>query len=162
MNWLDIIIVIILLGSVIGGIMNGLIKTIFGLAGLIVGVVLAGHFYSGLANHLGFISDSNTAKVIAFIIIFAVVCGVAAVLGVIFSKMVSAITLGCLNRVLGGVLGLLIGAITIGALLAILTKYTGFANTVASSALGNFLVDKLPIVLGLLPQEFDSIKDFFK
>jgi membrane protein required for colicin V production len=162
MNWLDIVIIILLIGSVIGGIMNGLIKSIFGLAGLIAGVILAGRFYVSLADHLGFISNDNTARVVAFILIFVFICVIAALLGLIFSKILSAISLGWINRFLGGLLGLLIGAIAIAAILVILTKYAGISDTVARSALGTFLVDKLPLVLGLLPVEFDTIKSYFE
>jgi membrane protein required for colicin V production len=161
MNWLDIVIIVLLILSVIGGIINGFIKALFGLVGLIVGVILAGRFYVALADHLGFISDANTARIVAFIIIFAAVSIVAALLGMIFTKIVSAIPLGWVNRLLGGVLGLFTGAISIAALLIILVKFTGIGDFVSNSGLANFLVDKLPIVLELLPKEFETIKQFF-
>jgi membrane protein required for colicin V production len=162
MNWLDIVIIIFLILSVVGGIMSGFIKSFFGLVGLIVGVVLAGRFYVALADHLGFIADANTAKIVAFIIIFAAVCIVASLLGVIFTKIVTAISLGWINRLLGGVFGLLMGAISIAALLAVLAKFTGIGDFVSGSALATFLVDKFPIVMGLLPKEFDTINQFFQ
>lgn len=162
MNWLDIVIIVLLVASVIGGIFNGLIKTLFGLAGLIVGVVLAGRFYGSLADFMGFISNENAARVVAFIVIFACVCILAGILGLLLTKFVSAITLGWINRLLGGLFGLLTGSILIGAILVILVKYAGISDIVAESALGTFLADKLPIVLGLLPGEFDSIKSYLE
>ena len=38
-----------------------------------IGVVLAGRYYVALADHLGFISNENAARVLAFIIILAAV-----------------------------------------------------------------------------------------
>jgi membrane protein required for colicin V production len=162
MNWLDIVIIIFLAVSVISGIMSGFIKTLFSLVGLIVGVVLAGRFYISLAERLTFISDENTAKIVAFILIFAVVSIIAAILGVIFTKIVSAMALGWINRLLGGIAGLFLGAISIAALLVILVKFAGIGDLVSGSALATFLIDKLPIVTGLLPKEFDTINQFFQ
>jgi membrane protein required for colicin V production len=148
MNWLDIVIIIFLILSVVGGLMTGFIKSIFGLVGLILGVVLAGRYYVALADHLGFISNENAARVLAFIIILAAVGIVAALLGIIFTRIVSTLTFE--------------GSILIAALLIILVKYAGIGDFVSHSALASFLADKLPIVLGLLPNEFDSIKQFFQ
>jgi membrane protein required for colicin V production len=161
MNWLDIVLIIFLIASVVGGIINGFIRSLFGLVGLIIGVVLAGRYYVALADHLGFIANTNTARIVAFIIIFAAVSLVAMLLGLIFNKIVSTIALGWLNRLLGGILGLFIGAIFIAALLIILVKFAHISGVVANSALATFLIDKLPIVLGLLPREFDTIRQFF-
>ena len=53
------------------------------------------------------------------------------------------------------------GAILISALLATIVKFFG-EGIVTDSALAGFLLDKFPIVLGLLPSQFDSIRDFFQ
>ena len=55
MNWLDIVLLVILAISVFGGLKNGLIKGVLGLAGIIVGVVLSGIYYVNLAESLTFI-----------------------------------------------------------------------------------------------------------
>ena len=102
MNWLDIVIAILLIISLIGGFANGLIKSLFSLVGLIVGVVLAGHFYIALAESLSFISNDNAARIVAFIIIFLVVMILFAILGMVINKLVSALLLGWLNRLFGG------------------------------------------------------------
>ncbi|HSW58046.1 MAG TPA: CvpA family protein [Dehalococcoidales bacterium] len=162
MNWLDIVILVFLAIAVIGGIKNGFIKSLFSLAGLIVGVVLAGRFYTTLAGYLTFIPDEKIASIVAFLIIFALVSLIAALLGMIFTRIASAIMLGWLNRLLGGVLGLVLGAISIAVVLVILMKFTGIGDFVSESFLASFLIDKLPLVLALLPKEFDVIEDFFK
>jgi membrane protein required for colicin V production len=161
MNWLDIVILIVLAVSAISGLINGLIKTVFSLVGLIVGIVLAGRFYVSLADHLGFISSQNAAHIVAFLIIFVIVIVIAMILGIIFTKLASAILLGWLNRILGAVVGVVMGAITMGALLALWVHFMGSSDTFQNSALARFLLDKIPIVLGLLPSEFNGVKDFF-
>lgn len=161
MNWLDIILIVILAMAVFGGLKNGLIKGVLGLAGIIVGVVLAGIYYVALAENLTFIAHEGAAKLTAFAIIFIVVLIIAAVIGIILSKIASAIMLGWLNRLLGGVLGLVIGVVFCGSLLATWARFLGTGGIVEDSALAGFLLNSFPLVLALLPSEFDSVSQFF-
>ncbi len=162
MNWLDIVIVIALVFSAISGFANGLIKSVLSFIGLIVGVVLAGRFYVALSEHLSFISSESAARIVAFIIIFLVVMIIATIVGVILTKVVSTMLLGWLNRLLGLAFGVLIGAVFIGSILAIWVKYMGPNDTIINSPLAKFLVDRFPLVLDLLPSEFNSIRSFFR
>ena len=162
MNWLDIVILVVLIISAISGLVNGFIKTVFSLVGLIVGIILAGKYYVSLSEHLGFIQSENAARIVAFLIIFLAVILVATVLGIIFTKIASAILLGWLNRILGAAAGIIMGGLTLGALLALWVHFMGSSNTFEQSPLANFLVDKVPIVLGLLPGEFGGVKDYFR
>jgi len=161
MSWLDVIILIVLVISAISGLKVGLIKVLFTVVGIIVGVVLAGHFSDNLAGVLTFIS-ADWAKIAAFAIILVVVLVISIILAVILSKFISLVLLGWVNRLCGAVLGVIVGALFISAILAIWVKYLGIGDAVANSALANFLLDKFPMVLGLLPSEFDSVRDFFK
>ena len=161
MNWLDILIAILIVVSIVGGLKAGIIKVLFTIAGLIIGVVLAGNCSGALADKLGFISDSRTAGIVAFILIMLVVMIVAAVLAFVIRKIASAVLLGWVNHLGGAVLGLLLGMIFCGALLSMWVKYLGITDAVADSALSGLLLDKFPIVLGFLPDEFDSVRSFF-
>jgi membrane protein required for colicin V production len=162
MNWLDIVIIVLLIVSAIGGFASGLIKSAFALIGLIVGIVLAGRFYTGLAGVLGFIPNENGAKIAAFIIIFLIVIIVAGIVGNVLTKIVSAMLLGWLNRLAGAVFGVLMGALFIGAILAIWVKYAGGNSVISGSAFASILVDRFPVVLALLPKEFNIVSQFFQ
>jgi membrane protein required for colicin V production len=143
MNWLDIVILVILVITVFLGLKAGLIKMVISLAGLILGIFMAGRLYQALADKLS-------------------VMIVAAIVAWLLTKLISAITLGWVNRLGGALVGLLIAAIFIGAILAVWAKYGGGSNIIAHAWLGKLLVDKFPLVLGLLPPEFDSVHTFFK
>ena len=162
MNWLDIVILVLLVISAIGGFATGLIKTVFSLVGLIVGVVLAGHFYVGFSNYLTFIPGDNGPRVAAFIIIFLIVMIVAALLGILLTKIVSAIMLGWVNRLGGAVLGVILGAFFVAAILAVWVKFANPGDAITNSKIASVLLDKLPFILGLLPSEFDSVRQFFQ
>ncbi len=160
MSWLDIVIIIIIGISVFNGLRTGLIKMLFTLAGIFLGIFLAGRFADDFAGVLTFIPD-DWSKIAAFAIILVAVMIVAWILGTVLSKLISLVLLGWVNRIAGAVLGLFVGALICGAALAIWVKYLGIGDAVAGSALANFLLDKFPIVLGFLPSEFDSVHNFF-
>ncbi len=162
MNWLDIVIAIILVITLFMGLKAGLIKMVISLAGLILAIFLAGHYYQALSDKLTFISSDRTAAIVAYIIILLVVIIVSAIIAWILSKMVSAIMLGWLNRFSGAILGLVIAGIFIGAILAIWAKYGSGGNTISNSLMGSFLLDGFPLVLALLPGEFNTINSFFR
>ena len=161
MNWLDILVAVLIIISILGGLKAGIIKVLFTIAGLIIGVVLAGNYAGGLGERLTFISDPRTANIVAFIVILLVVMIIAALLAFIIKKIASAVLLGWVNHLGGALLGLILGMIFCGALLTMWVKYLGMNDVIADSWLADFLIDKFPLVLGLLPDEFNSVKNYF-
>ncbi len=162
MNWLDILLIIVVVGSIVGGLISGLIKILLTVVGLIVGVILAGNYAGALADKLTFISDARTANIVAFVLIMVVVMIIAAIIAFLLKKLASAVLLGWINRLGGAILGLLLGLIFTGAILTMYVKYMGITDTLMDSWMATFLVDKFPIVLGFLPEKFDSVRDFFR
>ncbi len=161
MSWLDIAVIVIIGIATLIGLKIGIIKAVLTLAGVIVGVLLAGRFYIALAGHLTFIPQETLAKVVAFAIILAVVVLIAGKIAGVLKWLASIILLGWLNRLGGALLGLIMGSILCGALLAMWTKFLGISDPIAESALATFLLDRFPMVLALLPGEFSSVRPFF-
>jgi membrane protein required for colicin V production len=162
MNWLDIFLIILLIGATVGGFISGLIKTVFSLAGLIIGVILAGHYYVALSTYLPFIPTEKGPPISAFIIIFLAVMIIAALLGFLLTKLISAVLLGWLNRLGGALLGLILGAIFVAAFLVIIARYADAGGAISESAIAPVLLDRVPLILALLPPEFDSVRQFFQ
>ncbi len=162
MNWLDIVIIVVIAISVFGGLKNGLIKAVLSLAGLIVGVVLAGRYYTPISEQLTFIPQDNIARIVAFAIILIGVMVIAGVLANLLKRAVSAVMLGWVNRIGGAVFGLVLGAVFCGALLAMWIKFIGIQSIIVESAMTNMLLDFFPVVLALLPDEFNAVRSFFQ
>ena len=161
MNWLDIVILVCLVVPVFIGLKIGLIKAVLSLVGLIIGVVLASNLYKPLANIMGFISNENVANIIALIIILLVVM-VAATIAVRLLKFIASVTmLGWVDHLGGAIFGFLLGAILWSALLATWVKFFD-TDLIKEAFIAGILLDKFPLILGLLPSEFDVIRDFFK
>ena len=161
MNGIDIIILVGLVVPAFMGLKRGLIKSALSLAGLIIGVVLAGRLYEPLAKILTFISNEDIAHIVAFILILVVVMAIATVLARLLKFAATIVMLGWIDHIGGVVFGFLMGAILWGALLATWVKFFG-SGLVTESLLASVLLDKFPLVLGLLPSEFDAIRDFFQ
>ncbi len=161
MNWLDIVLIVALVIPTVIGLKRGLIKAALSLAGLIIGVIVAGNLYQPLSRVLGFIPNEDVANITAFILILVVVMVIAMILARLLKFVASVVMLGWVDHIGGAVFGFLMGAILWSALLAIWVKFFG-TELVTESFLAAVLLDKFPMILALLPSEFDAIHDFFR
>jgi len=162
MNWLDIAIIVALAVSVFSGLKTGIIRSVLSLVGLVAGVILAGRFYTALAPRLTFIQQESIARIVAFAIILIGVMIIAGILASVLKSVVSAIMLGWVDHVVGAVFGLVMGMLFVGAALAIWVNLFGASGPIAESGLARFLLDKFPLVLALLPNEFNKVRPFFQ
>ena len=162
MHWLDIVIIVVVVIATFWGLKTGIIKAVLSLAGLIVGVTLAGHYYVPLSEQLAFIPQANVAKIVAFAIILIGVMVIAGLLAMLLRWVASVVMLGWVNRAGGAVFGLALGALLCSALLAIWVKFFGVAGIINESSLAVILLNRFPMVLALLPDEFDVVRSFFQ
>ncbi len=161
MNWLDVVIVVI--GIIFGvvGLWKGAIKTAFGIVGLVGGIALAGHYYQPLANVLS-PDGASWAGIAAYAIILVATLVIAAIAGWFVAKLVHITMLGWVDRLIGFIFGAAMGSMLCAAALAIVIKYLpGAEGAVSQSMVAKFLMEQFPLLLALLPEEFDFIRDFF-
>ena len=109
MNWIDAAIVIILILSTVMGFINGFVKEVASLAALILGIWGAIKFSSFTAAKLYdyFDMTGRYVGIIAFLITFGIIVVIIHFIGILADKMISAVSLGFVNRILGIVFGLL-------------------------------------------------------
>ncbi|MFC1992108.1 CvpA family protein [Chloroflexota bacterium] len=162
MNWLDIVILVNLSLATFNGLRQGIIKAALSFAGLIVGVILAGRFYSALAERLTFIQQEGIAQAAAFAIIFIGVLVIASIVAAVLKWIASITMLGWVNHLGGAVVGFAMGVIFAGALLTLWVNFMNAPEIVRDSSLASLLLDRFPAVLALLPDEFDAIRSFFQ
>ncbi|MDR2018000.1 MAG: CvpA family protein [Syntrophobacterales bacterium] len=101
---------------------KGLVKQLFGLAGMIGGFMLAMKYYQPTSKFLANI-HSGPAKTISFVAIFLTCVIVAILMGRVMGKFVSDANLGFIDRTGGAVLGFLKGCIVVSVLVIILTTF---------------------------------------
>jgi membrane protein required for colicin V production len=161
MNWLDIVTIVVMVLLGIAGLRQGIIRTAFGIAGLIGGIVLAGRYYQPFAALLS-TSGATWAKIAAYAIILVATLIVAGVIGWLVAKLAHIVMLGWLDRLVGFIFGIVIGGLLCAAVLAILLEYCpGTGPTISQSVIAKFFVEEFPLLLALLPKEFDPIRNFF-
>ncbi|MGB2798939.1 MAG: CvpA family protein [Dehalococcoidia bacterium] len=161
MNWLDIVLIVVLALFILSGLIQGFIRTALALAGLIVGIFLAGRYYVAFGNWLP-IANTNIANIVAFAIIFIAVMVAAVLLAFFLRRIISLIMLGWADKLLGALFGLVLGALFCGAVLTLLTRFLTIEATVGGSWIATMLLDRFPVVLALLPEEFDAVREFFQ
>lgn len=136
-NVLDIVIIGVLVIPAITGLFKGMLRTVFGLVGLVGGVLLSIVFARPLglqiANLLGF-TDYFVGKLAAFILIFLASALIGYLGGIAFKRLFSAANLGWLDRLLGGLLGLAQGAVIATAILIVIYLIPGTRPWLGSSA----------------------------
>jgi membrane protein required for colicin V production len=114
MSVVDWIIVAILAGSVIAGIAQGFLRSVFSLGGLILGLVVAAWNYDRIARFVQpIVRNEHVANAVGFILIALLVAAVAALVGAFLSKAFQKLGLGCLDSLAGAIFGFVQGALLV-------------------------------------------------
>ena len=146
MNWLDIVIIVFVVLLGFTGLRQGMIRTVFGIAGLIGGIFLAGRYHDELAALL-FPSGAVWSNIAAYAIIAIATLVLAGVIGWLLAKLVNFVALGWLDKLVGSILGIAIGCLLCAAILAIVLKYyPGMEATINQSVIARFLVGGFPLL----------------
>lgn len=158
LNWLDSLLLIILLVSFIIGLVRGFMRQIIGLAALVAGVILASRYYPWLSWKLyGQIESDFWRTGLSFLIIFFGVILGGWLIGFLMSKLMKG-GLSLANHLLGGFLGLLKGVL-IGAVIVFAMLSFDFQRpAIIGSRLAPVMVEISRSLLLLIP---DSLKERF-
>ncbi|HEY9189661.1 MAG TPA: CvpA family protein [Sulfurovum sp.] len=171
-NYFDVTISAIVLILGIKGFMQGFIKEVFGLLGLVAGVYFASRLSEKAADFIdtNFLHLENAAllKLIGFMAILILVWTGATMLGAIFSKLTSESGLGFLNRLFGFIVGggkyFLIFALIVTALSNVTLIKDNLEKYVEDSVLypylkeaGSYLINLDTSELGLTTSEVTEV-----
>ncbi len=164
MNWLDIVIVLVIAFFAISAFRAGLIREVVTLASVAVGVVVAGMFYDDLARDvLVFIDNEKTALIVSFLVLLGAVYLAGQLVAVMLKQAAALLFLGWADHAGGALFGLIKGLIVIQVLLILLVTYPqlGLKGDIDGSALASVFLDAAPLLLLVLPDEFEQAVDAF-
>ncbi|MEB3752784.1 CvpA family protein [Acinetobacter sp. MD2(2019)] len=106
MNVIDIVLFIVLIIGGLGGLRQGLIKSLANLIGWICALILGARYTNDLAPYMtGLSHDAVVQKIAAFAFIVLIIVVVTWLISAIFNKLLSSLKLGPLNRLAGGIFG---------------------------------------------------------
>ncbi len=119
MDFIDIVLGALLAFGLIRGLRNGLFVELASLVSFFIGIYIAVKFSYVVG---GFIGDSKTAKVVAFIITLVLVVVGIHLLAKVFSKIASTLFLGWLNKLGGAFFAVIKTALLLGIVLSLFQK----------------------------------------
>jgi membrane protein required for colicin V production len=170
MNWLDAVIVVVLILSLVTGFINGLVKEVASLAALILGIWGAIKFSSFTAGKLYdyFDMTGRYVGIIAFLITFALIVVLIHFIGILADKVVNAASLGFINRILGIVFGLLKSVLIMSVFFVVLNALDARRSflpkkTIEESKFFNPISDIAPAIFPIIGEGgFNRSFDRFK
>jgi membrane protein required for colicin V production len=162
-NWLDVVLIVILLVSVIMSARKGFSREVIGLAAAFLALVLAMWFY-GLAGSflMPFVSSARVANLLGFLLVVVVVLICGWMLGWIVRRFLRTVGLSFFDRLLGAAFGLVRGLLIA---MALLTAFLSFgpqvdSNTVSASMLNSklapYVLDASHVIVAVAPMELKS------
>lgn len=125
MNWLDIVILCIIILLIINGIRKGFILSLATLVALILGIWAAIHFswyVSGFLNKT-FHPSGTWLTILSYTLTFLLVVLAVILVAKLLEKVVKTAGLGLANRLIGGMFGLLKGIIGVSVLLFLIVTF---------------------------------------
>lgn len=182
MSWVDVIVVIVIVGLALLGWRLGLVKAAFMAIGVFVGVVLGGALAGVVSEWLtGSIESKSIVDAAAYAIVGLVIFLVVQVVGGMLTKGVKLVMLGPVNSLGGLAAGLLAGFIVGGVIVSLLARLTfvvpehpleqtlvvdtrhGLESGLVSGKMPQVYIDmknKLPgHALGMIPDDFNKALD---
>lgn len=164
MNWLDFVILLVIVFFAVSAFQSGLIREVVTLVSAVAGVVVAGLFYDDLARDvLVFIEDDDVALVVAFLVLLGAIYLAGQLIAIMLKQTASLLLLGWADRIGGGLFGLLKGLIVVEVLLILLVTFPqlGLDDDIDGSAIASVFLDAVPVLLLILPGEFERAVDAF-
>jgi len=165
MNWLDIVLLVIILFFVFRGFKAGLVGAIGALLGVIVGVWAGTNFMNEVASWLtSFFNFNNQslANILAFVLIFIVVNIIFSIAVWIINSIFHVIPLiNFTNKLMGALIGFVGGVLFISILVYLLSLFA-FSQNIADVVQGSQLAGvamKISVILKpLIPEAIKSLK----
>ncbi|MCI0404674.1 MAG: CvpA family protein [candidate division Zixibacteria bacterium] len=154
MNWLDFVLLALLVGSIALGVKRGLIREVMGFIGLIIGVVIAINkvdvVTAWVLAHMK--ASPVVVSFISFVLILVFFYLAFRLLGMLFSKALSLSSLGRIDQVGGGLVGFIRGWVLVGFVLFLLF-YLPFPQRFYDSIENSFFA---PALTGSVPMLYES------
>lgn len=164
MNWLDIVLLLVVVASTVAGLARGLTRMVIGLVTTVAAIFLSFSFYQKVAIFfLQWEVNPRYAQIAAFVSIFVGVLILGGVLSVVIGKALRAVGLKFADRLAGTALGFVRGVlICIVIVMAIMAGTKGLPESVRGSRLAPHILRASNLLVSLAPAEMRDAYDISK
>ena len=153
MNWLDFVLLAIIVLTAVIGIFRGFVKQVIGLVAVVAGLILASLYYRQTAGIFEtFIKNSLLSDFLGFLLIFVLVLIAGAILGHLITKAMKG-PLAFANRLFGAIFGFVKAVLICGILVFALVSFEIAKPALETSILAPACLGVTRAVINLIPQD---------
>lgn len=157
MSWVDLAIVVVIAASVVGGILQGFLRSACSVIGLVLGLALALWNYARLGKvFIPIVRLEALANATAFLIIALAVMALANITGVILKRTMRWMGLGCLDKIAGAIFGFLSGALLVTLCILVTVAFFPGAQWPGEARLPQYFVGALHLSMHMSPSELSD------
>ena len=151
-NWLDWVLAVVVMVSVITAMMKGFVRELISLASVVVGLVIAAIAYPRAALWFDDLTKSHEIALgLGFLVLFLGTLMVGALAGALARKLIKAAGIQWFDRLLGGVFGLLRGALVDAVLIMAMMAFAIKPDALQQSALAPYVTAGTRAIAILMP-----------
>ena len=164
MNWLDIVVILLLVVLTTAAFRAGLIREVITLIAVILGIAVAGLLYERLAvDVFVFIDNENASEAVSFLMLFGAVYLMGQIGAYVLKTGAALVMLGPVDHIGGAVFGFVKGLLVVQVLLIVFAAYPtlGLDQAIDNSEIARWFVDDFSFLLKVLPQDFEDRVDQF-
>jgi membrane protein required for colicin V production len=163
MNWLDIVLLLILIASILTSFRKGLSREVIGLVSVVLALLLGVWFYGTAGSFLlPYVSSRSAANLVGFFVVFCGVMVLGTAASYVMGKFLKVTGLSILDHALGAGFGLVRGIlVAVAVILGIMAFTPGprAPDSVIHSRTAPYVVDAARVVALMAPKE---LKDSFR
>ncbi len=153
MNWLDILLVTIMVLTAIVGIFKGFVKQIIGLVAVLAGLVLASFYYERTAGIFEtFIHNRLLSNFLGFLLLFVLVLIAGAVIGHLLTKAMKG-PLAFANRLFGALFGFVKAVLICGIIVFALVSFEVAKPALETSVVAPACLGVTRAVINMIPRD---------
>jgi membrane protein required for colicin V production len=154
MAWVDWVIVLVIVLTILDGLRHGFLRSFCSLAGLVAGLALAVWNYGRLGKLIMFsVRFETVADTIAFLLIAFFVMGVFSLGGKFLSRTLHAAGLGCLDKLAGGVFGFIQGAMFVMVVILVMLAFYPRSRLMAEARLPRLFFGACHVTARMSPED---------
>lgn len=125
LNWFDVFLLLMLLGSAIAGLRTGFARVVVGLIAAVFGFLAAFWCYRIVSVNIApWVSRPALADALGFFMVFIGVLIVGSIVGAILSRLLKWVGLSWFNHLLGGAAGLARGILVVAVMVSAIVAFS--------------------------------------